>query len=195
VKVERNVQDDLHADVCAGDPTASSRVFTVLLEPLLDWLSFRWRNERDAERVRDFAIDSIISYLESPERYDPSRASLLTYLRLDAHGDLLNDHDRRGRQREREAFVELAAEARNSSTDEYPSERERPEVKLADVREALPDKRDRRAVLLLMEQERSTEVFAEVWGLSGLEPPQQAAEVKRNKDRVKARLRRLRNGT
>ena len=101
MKVEREVQDALHADVCAGDPTASSRVFTVLLEPLIDWLGFRWRNERDGERVRDFAIDSILSYLEDPDRYDPSQASLLTYLRMDAHGDLLNDHERRQRRRAR----------------------------------------------------------------------------------------------
>jgi RNA polymerase sigma-70 factor (ECF subfamily) len=197
VKVEREVQDRLHADVCAGDPTAPSRVFTVLLEPLIDWLSFGWRNERDAERVRDFAIDSIIGYLESPERYDPARASLLTYLRLDAHGDLLNDHDRRQRQRERwkKAAVELEDEARNSSTDEYPSEREEPDLKLSDVREALPDERDRRAALLMMEEERSTRTFAEVWELTALPPQEQAAEVKRNKDRIKARLRRLRSGT
>ena len=76
MRVEREVQDRLHAAVCAGDPTAPSRVFTELLEPLIDWLSFRWRNDRDAERVRNFAIDSILSYLESPERYDPARASL-----------------------------------------------------------------------------------------------------------------------
>lgn len=197
MKVEREVQDRLHADVCAGDPTASSRVFTVLLEPLIDWLSFRWRNERDAERVRDFAIDSIIGYLESPERYDPARASLLTYLRLDAHGDLLNDHDRRQRQRERreEASVELEDEIRNSSTDEYPSDREEPELRLVDAREALPDERDRRAIFLMMEGERSTETFAEVWELTDLPAQQQAAEVKRNKDRIKARLRRLRSRT
>lgn len=197
MKVEREVQDRLHADVCAGEPTASSRAFTTLLEPLIDWLGFRWQNERDAERVRDFAIDSIIGYLESPERYDPARASLLTYLRLDAHGDLLNDHDRRRRQRERheEASVELEDEARNSSIDEYPSDREEPDLKLADVREALPDERDRRAVLLMMEGERSTEAFAGIWKLTDLPAEQRAAEVKRNKDRVKARLRRLRSRT
>lgn len=195
MKVEREVQDRLHADVCGGDPTASSRVFTVLLDPLIDWLSFRWSNERDAERVRDFAIDSIIGYLESPERYDPARASLLTYLRLDAHGDLLNDHDRRQRQGKRlqETDVELEDEIRNSSTDEYPSDREEPELRLVDVREALPDERDRRAVFLMMEGERSTEAFAEVWELTDLPAPQQVAEVKRSKDRVKARLRRLRS--
>jgi len=85
-------------------------------------------------------------------------------------------------------------EARNSSTDEHPSEREEPEVKLSDVREALPDERDRHAVLLMMEEERSTEAFAEVWELGNLPTNEQAAEVKRNKDRVKARLRRLRSG-
>lgn len=197
MKVKREVQDRLHTEVCAGDPTASSRVFTVLLDPLIDWLSFRWRNKRDAERVRDFAIDSIIGYLESPERYDPARASLLTYLRLDAHGDLLNDHDRRQRQRGRlqETTFELEDEIRNSFTDEYPSDREEPELKLVDVREALPDERDRRAVFLMMEGERSTEAFAEVWELADLPARQQAADVKRNKDRVKARLRRLRSGT
>jgi RNA polymerase sigma-70 factor (ECF subfamily) len=197
VKVEREVQDRLHADVCGGDPTASSRVFRVLLDPLIDWLSFRWRNERDAERVRDFAIDSIIGYLESPERYDPARASLLTYLRLDAHGDLLNDHNRRQGQRERlqETDVELEDEIRNSSTDEYPSDREAPELRLVDVREALPDERDRRAVFLMLEGERSTGAFAEVWELTDLPTNQQAADVKRNKDRVKARLRRLRSTT
>ncbi len=197
MKVEREVQDRLHAEVYAGDPTAPSRVFTVLLGPLIDWLSFRWRNERDAERVRDFAIDSIIGYLESPQRYDPARASLLTYLRLDAHGNLLNDHARRHRQRERrkKAGVELDDEARNSSIDEYPSEREEPDLKLSDVREALPDERDRRAVFLMLEEERSTETFVEVWELTDLPPQQRAAEVKRNKDRVKARLRRLRSGT
>jgi RNA polymerase sigma-70 factor (ECF subfamily) len=194
VKVEREVQDALHAEVCAGDPTASSRVFTVLLEPLIDWLGFRWRNERDAERVRDFAIDSILGYLEDPQRYDPSQASLLTYLRMDAHGDLLNDHERRQRRgkKEAEATVELAPGGRNSSTDEYPSEREPPEMNLSVVRDALPDERDRHAVLLMMEQERSTEAFAKVWELTELGAEEQAMEVKRNKDRIKARLRRLR---
>jgi hypothetical protein len=94
VKVERELQDRLHAAVVAGDPTASAQVFKVMLEPLVDWLGFRWRNPRDAERVRDFAVDSIISYLECPSRYDPEKASLLTYLRMDAHGDLINDHEK-----------------------------------------------------------------------------------------------------
>jgi hypothetical protein len=65
-------------------------------------------------------------------------------------------------------------------------------MSFAEVREALPDEKDRRAVLLLMEGERSTDAFARVWGLEELPPDDRFAEVKRNKDRIKVRLRRLR---
>ncbi|MGH2917954.1 MAG: hypothetical protein ACRDLS_05045, partial [Solirubrobacteraceae bacterium] len=94
MKVEREVQDRLHADVCADDPTAWSRAFTTLLDPLVDWLGYRWPDLRDSERLHDFAVDSIISYLRAPDRYDPAQSSLLSYLRMDAHGDLLNERDR-----------------------------------------------------------------------------------------------------
>ena len=194
MRVSRKVQDDLHADICAGDPTGSARLFELLLEPLIEGLNFQWPREQDAERVRDFAVDSIVNYVEKPCKYNPSKASLLTYLRMDAHRDLLNDYERRKRERNRreDSDVELANLLRNSSTDEYPSDRDPPDMKLSEVREALPDERDRRAILLLIEGERTTEAFAKVWDLAGLPRDARFAEVKRNKDRIKARLRRLR---
>jgi RNA polymerase sigma-70 factor (ECF subfamily) len=192
--VERHLQDRLHAAVLAGHPTAPARVFNLLLEPLIDWLGFRWRNPRDFERVRDVAVDSIIGYLEDPTRYNQEKASLLTYLRMDAHGDLVNDHKKSKNTREllTDSTIELEASERNSTIDEYPSDRDPPEVSLTVVRQALPDERDRRAVLLLLDGERSTAAYAEVWGLTRLAPQVQVAEVKRHKDRLKARLRRLR---
>jgi hypothetical protein len=194
VKVEREVQDRLHADVCAGDPTAWSRVFTALLDWLVDWLGFRWSDLRDSERLHDFAVDSIMSYLRAPHRYDPAQSSLLSYLRMDAHGDLLNEHDRlqRAGEAERQVCVEVGDLERKGIPDEYPSDREPPTMTLAQIREVFPDERDRRAVLLLIADERSTEAFAEVWDLADLPPDERFAVVKRNKDRVKARIRRLR---
>ena len=188
------MQDRLHADVCAGDPTAWSRTFTTLLDPLIDALGFKWPDLRGTERLYDFAVDSIVNYVQEPARYDPSKSSLLTYLRIDAHGDLINEHARLGRARAAEdrATVEMTDEQRKGSTDEYPSEREPPSMTLAQIRDAFPDERDRRAVLLLIAHERSTEAFAEVWDVSDLPPDEQFAVVKRNKDRVKARIRRLR---
>ena len=113
---------------------------------------------------------------------------------MDAHGDLLNDQDRmqRARDAEHQVAVEVAELQRNGATDEYPSDREPPDMTLAQIREAFPDERDRRAVLLMIADERSTEAFAEVWDVGDLPPDQQFAVVKRNKDRLKARIRRLR---
>jgi RNA polymerase sigma-70 factor, ECF subfamily len=193
VRVEREVQDRLHAKVCRGDPTASLRIFEALLDPLIKALRSRWPDSREAERVRDAAIDSIMNYLGAPQKYDPSKASLMSYLQMDASGDLINGYPRLKRERENrtDSDVELGDLLRNSSVDEYPSDRDQAEMSLAEVREALPDKKDQRAVLLLIEGERSTEAFAEVWGLQKLPPDDRFAEVKRNKDRIKARLRRL----
>jgi RNA polymerase sigma-70 factor, ECF subfamily len=194
VTVEREVQRRLHADVCAGDPTAWSRAFTTLLDPLVYWLGFKWPDLRDSERMHDFAVDSIMSYLQAPDRYEPAKSSLLTYLRMDAHGDLLNDHARleRARAAERQVAVEIVDEQRKGATDEHPSDREPPLMTLAQIREAFPDDRDRHAVLLLIADERSTKAFAEIWDVADLPPDQQFLAVKRNKDRIKARIRRLR---
>ena len=195
--VERAVQDALHADVCAGDPTAWSRVFMQLLDPLVDALGFKWPQLRGTERLRDFAVDGIMHYLQAPERYDPKQSSLLTYLRLDADRDLLNEHARLKRvlRAEQQVSVEVAAQQRNGASDEYPSDREPPDMTLSQIRDALPDERDRCAALLIMDDERSTTVFADVWGLRDLPSAEQVAAVKRNKDRVKARMRRLRKSS
>ena len=194
MKVEREVQDRLHAEVCACDPTAWSRTFTTLLDSLVDWLGFRWPDLRDSERLHDVAVDSIMSYLRAPDRYDPAQSSLLSYLRMDAHGDLLNERDRlqHAREAEHQVGVEVAELQRNGATDDYPSDREPPNMTLAQIRDAFPDEQDRRAVLLLIADERSTEAFAEVWDVADLPPDERFAVVKRNKDRVKARIRRLR---
>jgi RNA polymerase sigma-70 factor (ECF subfamily) len=194
VKVDREVQDRLHADVCASDPTAWSRVFTTLIDPLVDWLGFRWPDHRNSGQLHDFAVDSIVSYLQAPGRYDPTKSSLLSYLCMDAHGDLLNEHGRlqRNREAEHQVVVEVSEQQRKGVIDQYPSDREPPLLTFTQIREAFPDERDRRAVLLLIDGERSTKTFAEVWDLADLPPDEQFAAVKRNKDRVKAGIRRLR---
>ena len=96
----RHDQDGLHSAVLAGDPTAPARAFELLLDPLTERLRFKW-SRRPRRDLEEQAIDSILSYLERPERYDPERASLLTYLTMDAHGDLLNAYEREAVGREK----------------------------------------------------------------------------------------------
>jgi RNA polymerase sigma-70 factor, ECF subfamily len=75
----RHEQDGLHSAVLAGDPTAPPGVFELLLDPLIVRLRFKW-SRRPRRDLEEQAIDSILSYLERPERYEPVRANLLTYL-------------------------------------------------------------------------------------------------------------------
>jgi hypothetical protein len=65
----RPEQDELHSAVL-GVPTAPARAFELLLDPLIERLRFKWPRQprRDLDEQ---AIDSILSYLERPKRYDP----------------------------------------------------------------------------------------------------------------------------
>lgn len=186
----RAEQDALHEALLKGDPTASARIFEALLEPLVDRLGFKWR-PLDRRDIEEQAADSLISYITNPHRYDPRRASLLTYLTLDADGDLKNAYRSPRRRREQlSGDVEDPPSPRNETTDaELFAEDDR--VLFARLRDAFPSEADRQVIHLLMEGERSTAVYAEVLGIAGLSPEEQKAEVKRVKDRIKKRLGRL----
>ena len=186
----RHEQDELHSAVLAGDPTAPARAFELLLDPLIDRLRFKWprRPRRDVEEQ---AIDSVLSYLERPERYDPDRANLLTYLTMDAHGDLLNAYEKEAAGREKlVADVEDPAPHRNQVIDVALSSTDDRRL-LARLREAFPDDGDRRVVYLLLEGERTTAPYAEALGLAHLSVGDQQRLVNRAKDRVRKKLARL----
>ena len=86
----RAEQDELHRAIVAGnDPTATARAFDLLLEPLQGRLVFRWP-KLDRNELEGWALDALIAYLETPTRYDPKQSALLTYLVMDADGDIKN---------------------------------------------------------------------------------------------------------
>lgn len=191
--IDRAVQDDLHRRVLAGDPVVRAEVFELLLDPLVDRLAFRWPRLRGTEQLGDQAIDAIMGYLGAPARYDPARSSLLTYLALDAHGDLLNSYRRSTLPTESLEVVELDPSRRKMLSvepDHHPSDSGVLEL-LEQVRHALPDERDQRVVALMMNGERSTDLFAAALGIATLDGRAQREGVKRAKDRIKKRLARL----
>jgi DNA-directed RNA polymerase specialized sigma24 family protein len=201
-RVERQEQDDLHRRVLNRDPTAKADVFETLLDPLIDSLGYRWPGLRGEDQLRDNAIDSVFNYLAAPERYDPKRCSLLTYLRMDAHNDLINAY-RSPAQAVK--VVPLPEESHSGvrdgrrlrkvdsaliSTDSYPSDSPLAGL-VRQVVDAFPDKHDREIVTLLMQGQRSTTIYAQVLGLSGLSASEQEKRVNREKDRIRKRLRRI----
>src|SRR5919204_5929390 len=187
----RAEQDELHRAIVGGtDPTATARAFELLLEPLNVRLRFRWPNMSQDE-LESWAIDALIAYLENPARYDPKKSALLTYLVMDADGDIKNAYS--SAQATRERFVgdvEDEASRRNETTDDEKFNLD-DRALYARLREAFPDERDRKVIELMLQNVRETAAYADVLGVAHLPSAQQAAEVKRVKDRIKKRLRGL----
>ena len=142
-------------------------------------------------------------YLEAPDRYDPTRSALLTWLAMQANGDLINDYRSPQKTFERSWMVESAlspdepgSEAPSRLGDRTPWLDAMPSFDastvLAAVGDAFPDERDRQLIwLLCVDGVHSTDDAAAVLNLMELPQRERAAAVKRHKDRVMRRLRRL----
>lgn len=192
--LSRSEQGSLHRALLAGDPTAPAKIAEALLEPLVRALKISWRH-LDPHDVEEQAIQSLMNYFGAPQRFDPSKSALLTYLRMDANGDLTNAYRAASRRKEIHlADVELDPSDRNNAMDEAYEHRieELESERRLDQRlaEAFPDPRDRKIVELLRDGVRSTSEYALVLDCADLEPEAQAKVVQRAKDRIKKKLNR-----
>jgi RNA polymerase sigma-70 factor (ECF subfamily) len=195
----REAERALHARLLAGDPTAPSDLAAAYLPPLVARLA-RTNPQADPHLVETIATDVVLATAEHPERYQPDRGSLGNYLHMAARGDLLNAFKRDSRRAARERPmdpVELAALEGNSLQDDAdPAEivaaRESVDpALLALVRDNF-SVRDRQIVeLMVVDEVRDTNVYARLLGIEHLPPEQRKREVKRVKDRLIKRLRRL----
>jgi hypothetical protein len=189
----RDEQTALHNALLRSDPTAPARIVKALLGPLVERLRWKWpyADLRDLEQQ---AADSVLHYLDAPWRYDPKRASLLHYLVLDAHCDLLNAYNApRSLEEIPHEDVAVAADPRNNDWDEFSAAqatREDAELELQ-LDGVFPNPADRAVVELLRDRVRANAAYAAALGISHLPIDQQNQEVKRVKDRIKKKLRRL----
>lgn len=189
----------LHHRLVDGDPVASAEIAERLLPPLIKYLCARYPAGGDSHLAESAAIDALVNYLERPVQYDPNKLSLLSYLRMAAWRDLLNEIEREDRSSGASQlghFVELDA----LSAEQEIEDPSIPSIETLvahntspaweQLAEILPDPVDYECVLLMMENVRSTYEFAIVLGITDLSPDEQAREVKRHKDRLKKRVQR-----
>jgi DNA-directed RNA polymerase specialized sigma24 family protein len=187
--------DEILRRLCEGDPIAPAQFCERFLPPLLDdrrWVAGRTRDQHLIEGAAD---DAVLDFVRNPERYDPSRLGIEGYLRMIAGRRLLNALAREQRHASRRApleVVELRPPVGNerSEAPELPGGISKDEL-LRRLREELPEPRDREAMALMMDGVRETPVYARLYGLDGLPPQEQARAVKRHKDRLKQRAKRL----
>jgi hypothetical protein len=187
----------LHTQLCAGeDPTASAR----LAELLLPALRRRFRSTRAAD---PHTIDSLINlsiarYLRDPGRYEPARGPLLAFLYRDVEGDRKNElaslASRRAHELPDSEAVDVASAGRNPGTEEEvldaldPFDVPREMLEAARSEAATLSEQDRRLLMLIGDGVRETVAYAEILGIAHLPTEVQRREVKRHKDRLKARV-------
>jgi hypothetical protein len=194
----------LYRRLCAGDPVAPSDLARTYLPPLIAWLC--QTNRRLApEYCTDAAEQAIMDLIRRPASYNPERQQLTAYLRMAATADLRNLLRREKRYHRRRRDWESVEHS--TEPGKYLGREDDPALRLciaeaeAEARARVPDSvwasliaAERRALELLLQGERRTEVFAQECGLAHLAKAEREREVKRLKDRVKARVKRAGGG-
>ncbi|MER3421189.1 MAG: hypothetical protein C4290_12015 [Chloroflexota bacterium] len=197
--LDREEEARLHQRLLTGDPTVSDAAAHVLLPRIYAALRRRRPEVRDEHLLEEAAATAILEYLARPDKYDPSKLPLTSYLVMAADRDLLNLLQRERRHQLRvvslddveHAFVAWNDEQDDADAIELPPGLTREQV-LQALRDKVQDERDRQVLyLMVVVEERRTEVYARVLGIEHLPWPEQRREVKRVKDRITKALRRL----
>lgn len=195
---------EIHQRLLQGDPVAPLDATKLLLGPLIGRLRARWPTH-DHDTRYDAATEVLVQYLQAPARYDPAKASMLGWLTMQAHGDLSNAYRSKQKRFEQAWVVESGLPANPTSgeparlEDYLPPTEATPQLDpsrlLKAISQAFPDERDLRLLWhVVVEGSRSTDEAAEILGLTHLPPDERTAEVRKNKDRIMRRLRRLNLG-
>lgn len=185
---------DAHRRLVGEDPTASAELYKAIFSPLVGWLRVKGRTT-DKELIRDAATDALVDYIKHPDKWNPERATLVSYICMAADRDLLNALQKVQRIRKHEV---LSADVEDEVFDRNVlPENEGPADAIDGVLSALErqvtSETDRRFLALILEGERSTDTFAEVLGIRNLSKQEKARTVKQHKDRLKKIIERLRN--
>ncbi|WNG20785.1 NACHT domain-containing protein [Cystobacter fuscus] len=183
-----NEDGELHDRALQGDPLLP----TDLVQSFANQIEGFLRSELmcDAETAYDAVIDVIFTYLAKPDRYDPQRGRLVTYLTREAKHRVW-DQLRLGAlraQREQNfaSVVELGQSSPRDALEDFV------EVsRVVDRLEKHLNEGDRASLRLLVSGENSTEKLAEALGLNISSPEQMRQEVKRHRDRLLKILQRL----
>ncbi len=200
----RHWQIQKHQQILNEDsPTAFAQLSELALPHLVEFLQREFR-QVEIHLHETAAIDSLLTYHDAPEKYDPEKLTLFAYLRMAARHDLLNAIDRSNRQRrplldidEPDIQSQLVTEASSESDlfylDQWLDNGDSGKQTMLRQFEAELDTTDRQLFLLMLNGVRETEPYAEIMQLASQPLAEQRREVKRAKDRLTKKLTRYVN--
>ena len=187
---------DFHQRMLArDDPIAFAALAEWLYNPLVQDVYKRAGINADPVLVEEAVGQALLDYHDTPERYDPDRGSLRSYLVMVAYRDSQNAHAREHRLMAHQislfdpALQDQDIGGSREIAEIIESQSHVEEIwKLID--EAFPDPTERRIVTLILNKVRSPEPFAHVLGLSDLPDDERLRQVRLVKYRLTRRLRR-----
>lgn len=186
----------IHARLVDGDPTASTDLFEIVYGPLIGHALKRHRafgvNHDQAE---DLALKALADLVEQPAQFDPTKGgSLFGFLCMVVDGDAINFGKMNKNRAEK--FSQHAVEILEVGGNTYEIA---PEIRIDAVHimekygpEIIVDEGDEKVLNLYLQEERDYAPYARALGIEHLAPKERNAEVKRRKDRIEMRLKRLR---
>lgn len=194
--------DEIYRRLLADEPDAPSDLIALLLDPLITELQRAYPAFPDLALLSDVVTDSLLKFVQEPQRYQAEKRSLWGYLKMDAQGDLLNLWRALRRRSEQEVTLEAVALTLpdgNSSVEEavlrrllpttLPEELDAVTI-LAQLRNDIASEQDWNVIMLMAQGERKTTTFATVLGIADLPIADQRERVKQTKDRLRLMLKR-----
>ena len=184
----------VHARLLDRDPSASASLFELVYGPLIGHgLKRHGPLGLDREQAEHFALNIVASLIERPEQFDGTKGSLFGFLCIALDGDVVNASET-AKTRTRK-FSEHAVEVQEVGGNFYSTT---PETRMDARRimeqhgsEIIVDDGDEAVLTLFLLEERDYAAYAQALGIEHLPPNERDAEVKRRKDRIEARLKRL----
>lgn len=194
---------DIYQRLLLDEPDAPSDLIELALDPLIKFLHSKYHSYKDPTVLTDIAIDSLFKFVQQPNRYNPDKSNLWSYLCMDVLSDMHNALDKEQRRASHEIPLDSVADHqfdRNNEVEELVLEKLVPlalppnsdmDVIMGRLRNEITDPIDWQIIGLWCDGERKTEIYAEVLGITHLSLPEQTKIVKKNKDRLRVQLKRL----
>ena len=182
----------IHGRLVQGRRTASLELFREALRPVFGYL-IRAVDGITEEEAHDCAVEAIIGHINHPDTFDPVKSSLWTFLCMIAQGDARDavrkrlEHDR---LIEKHGYnIELWGAHANKEHDQSEWKRDAEKIMRIYGDSIAQNEEEKRVLDLILDGEREVAVYAEALSLD----PQtdNAAEVKRVKDRLNLRLKKV----
>ncbi len=187
---------DFHQRILArDDPIAFAALAEWLYNPLVQDVRKRAGINADAVLVEEAVGEALLNYHDAPEKYDPSRISLRSYLIMAAYRDFQNAWIKENRQTKYQISLfdpafQKSEIAGSQETAEVIEHELRVEELWKLIDEIFPDSTERRIVTLILNKVRSLEPYAQALGLSDVSHDDQLRQIRLVKYRITRRLRR-----